>query len=153
MRALTFLLALLSCLIATPLTAQPAGDDSAAVHAVVSAFHAGIGSGDAAAVSQLIADDALLLEAGGVETRDEYVKNHLPADIEFEKVVATKRSPIRVVTSGTAAWASSTSEFSGTFQGRSVDSLGAELMVLSREPAGWRIRAIHWSGRARKPAQ
>lgn len=153
MRAITFLLALLSCLNAAPLTAQPAGDDSAAVSAVVSAFHAGIRSGDAAAVTQLIADDALLLEAGGVETRNEYVKNHLPADIEFEKVVTTKRSPVRVVTSGTAAWASSTSEFSGTFQGRTVDSLGAELMVLSREPAGWRIRAIHWSGRARKPAQ
>ena len=153
MRVSTFAFAVLSCLLAAPLTAQPAGDDSAVVSAVVSAFHAGIRSGDAAAVMQLIADDALLLEAGGVETRAEYGKNHLPADIEFEKVVATKRSPIRVVVNGNAAWASSTSEFSGTFQGRAVDSLGAELMVLSREPAGWRIRAIHWSGRARKPAQ
>jgi hypothetical protein len=102
---------------------------------------------------QLIADDALMLEAGGVETRAEYVKNHLPADIEFEKVVSGKRSPIRVVVNGSSAWATSTSEYSGTFQGRAIDSLGAELMVLSREPAGWRIRVIHWSGRARKPAQ
>ena len=152
MRVSTF--ASSSCLLAAaPLTAQPAGDDSAVVSAVVTAFHAGLRSGDAAAVMQLIADDALLFEAGGVETRAEYGKNHLPADIEFEKVVVAKRSPIRVVVNGNAAWASSTSEFSGTFQGRAVDSLGAELMVLSREPAGWRIRAVHWSGRARKPAQ
>jgi ketosteroid isomerase-like protein len=153
MRVSPFALAFLSYLIAAPLAAQPAPRDSAAVSAVVSAFHAGLRSGDAAAVMQLIADDALFFEAGGVETRAEYGKNHLPADIEFEKVVSSKRSAIRVVLNGDTAWASSTSEFSGTFQGRAVDSLGAELMVLSREPAGWRIRAVHWSGRARKPAQ
>jgi ketosteroid isomerase-like protein len=153
MSVIVFALLFLSCLIAAPVTAQPVRDDSAAVSAVVSAFHAGLRSGDAAAVMQLIADDALLFEAGGVETRAEYGKNHLPADIEFEKVVASKRSPIRVVVKGDAAWASSTSEFSGTFQGRAVDSLSAELMVLSREAAGWLIRAVHWSGRARKPAQ
>jgi ketosteroid isomerase-like protein len=153
MRVTTFALALLSCLVGAPLAAQPAGSDSTAVSAVVSAFHSGLRNGDAAAVMRLIADDALFLEAGGVETRAEYEKNHLPADIEFEKVVSSKRSPIRVVVNGNSAWATCTSEFTGTFQGRAIDSLGAELMVLSREPAGWRIRAIHWSGRARKPAQ
>jgi ketosteroid isomerase-like protein len=139
---------LLCTLAAGPLAAQPVGD-VAAVTAVVNAFHDGIRKGDAAAVAQVIAEDALMLEAGGIETRAEYVKNHLPADIEFEKTVSTKRSPIRVVVNGVSAWATSTSEFTGTFQGKPVDSLGAELMVLSREPAGWRIRAIHWSGRAR----
>jgi ketosteroid isomerase-like protein len=153
MRKHAFAVAFLSCLAAGPLAAQPAGNDSAAVLAVVSAFHAGLRTGDAAAVMQLIADDALFLEVGGVETRSEYGKNHLPSDIEFEKTVSAKRSPIRVVVNGNSAWATSTSEYSGTFQGRAIDSLGAELMVLSREPAGWRIRAIHWSGRARKPAQ
>jgi hypothetical protein len=41
----------------------------------------------------------------------------------------------------------------GTFQGRAVDLLGSELMVLSRSPDGWRIRAIGWSSRARRPAK
>jgi hypothetical protein len=59
--------------------------------------HDGIRKGDATAVAQVIADDALMLEAGGLETRAEYVNNHLPADIEFEKTVSIKRSPIRVV--------------------------------------------------------
>lgn len=133
--------------------AQVVGD-VAAVTSVVNAFHNGIRNGDAAAVAQVIADDALMLEAGDAETRAEYLRNHLPIDIEFEKTVSTKRSPIRVVVNGPSAWATSTSEFSGTFQGKPVDSIGAELMVLTREPSGWRIRAIHWSGRARpKPAQ
>jgi ketosteroid isomerase-like protein len=146
-----FSCALLCVWVAAPAAAQPAGGDAAAATAAVNAFHAGIRSGDAAAVAQLLADDALMLEAGGVETRAEYLKNHLPADIEFEKTVSVRRSPIRIMVSGASAWATSTSEFTGTFQGKPVDSLGAELMVLSREPAGWRIRAIHWSGRARKP--
>jgi ketosteroid isomerase-like protein len=144
---------LLCTLAGVPLAAQPVGD-VAAVTAVVNTFHDGIRKGDTAAVAQVIADDALMLEAGGIETRAEYVKNHLPADIEFEKSVSIRRSPIRVVVNGASAWATSTSEFTGTFQGKPVDSLGAELMVLSRETAGWRIRAIHWSGRARpKPAK
>jgi ketosteroid isomerase-like protein len=136
-----------------PLAAQPAGDE-AAVRVVVSGFHAGITSGDAVKVMALVADDAVFLEAGTVETRSQYEKDHLPADIAFEKGVKIKRSPIRVVVVGDAAWATCTSEYQGTFQGRAIDSLGTELMVLSRGTGGWRIRAIHWSSRARpKPAQ
>jgi ketosteroid isomerase-like protein len=89
------------------------------------------------------------LEAGNVETRTEYEKHHLPADIEFEKGVSSKRSPIRVVVRGDVAWATSTREMTGAPQGRSVNSVGAESMVLSREPSGWRIVVIHWSSRPR----
>lgn len=137
--------------LAAPLAAQPVANASAEVVVVVDRFHAALVSGDSSAALQLIADDAVLLEAGSVETRSEYGKNHLPADIEFEKGVSTKRSPIRVIVRGDTAWATSTSEVTGTFQGRAVDFVGAESMVLSREPAGWRIRAIHWSSRARRP--
>jgi ketosteroid isomerase-like protein len=154
MRVSLLACAMVAAFAAAPLVGQSAASDVAAVTAVVSAFHNGIRNGDAAAVAQVIADDALMLEAGGMETRAEYLKDHLPADIEFEKTVSIKRSPIRVVVNGPSAWATSTGEFSGTFQGKPVDSIGAELMVLSREPAGWRIRAIHWSGRTRaKPAK
>jgi ketosteroid isomerase-like protein len=142
---------------ATPLAAQPAGQsgvDEAAVRAVVTGFHSGITSGDGAKVMALVADDAVFLEAGTVETRSQYEKDHLPGDIAFEKGVKIKRSPIRIVIVGDAAWATCTSEYQGTYQGRTVDSLGTELMVLSRGSGGWRIRAIHWSSRARpKPAQ
>jgi ketosteroid isomerase-like protein len=149
-----FACVLLCIAMGVPAAAQSAGSDAAAVTAAVNAFHEGIRTGDSAAVAQLIAEDALMLEAGGTETRGEYLKNHLPADIEFEKAVSVTRSPIRVVVNGASAWATSTSAFTGTFQGKPVDSIGAELMILTREPVGWRIRAIHWSGRARpKPAQ
>ena len=153
MRFFTLVTALLSGLAAVPLAAQPAANELAEVVAVVGKFHASLAAGDSSAALQLLADDAVMLEAGSVETRAEYGENHLPADIEFEKGVVTKRSPIRVVVRSDTAWATSTSEVTGTFQGRAVDFVGAESMVLSREPAGWRIRAIHWSSRQRRPPQ
>ena len=152
MRFFTLIAALLLG-VAAPLAAQSTASDSGAVLAVVDAFHAAMTAGDASGLMQLIAPDAVFLETGGVETRSQYESSHLPADIEFEKSVSTERSPIRVVVLGTSAWATSTSGTVGTFQGRAIDSIGSELMVLSREPGGWRIRAIHWSSRARpKPA-
>ncbi len=143
--ALTFLTALLT----PPLAAQSATKESAEIVAVVDRFHAALVAGDSATALQLLAEDAVMLEAGSVETKPEYGKNHLPADIEFERGVSTKRSPIRAIVRGDTAWATSTSEVSGKYQGRAVDFVGAESMVLSREAGGWRIRAIHWSSRAR----
>ena len=153
MRVCTLTMTVVSLLTAGQLAAQTATDNSAPVAAVVEEFHRAIGTGDQAVMTRLMAEDAMMMEAGGVETKAQYLKDHLPADAEFEKSVTTKRSPVRVVVVGDAAWATSTSEFVGTFQGRAVDSIGTELIVLSRMPDGWRIRSIAWTGRARRPPQ
>jgi len=153
MRLCILTMAFISLLTAEGLAGQSATDDPARVVAVVERFHTAITNGDRAVATELIAEDAVIMEAGGIETRAQYVTDHLPADSEFEKTVATRRSPIRVVVLGDAAWATSTSEFSGTFQGRAIDSIGTELVVLSRVRDGWRIRAITWTSRARRPPQ
>jgi ketosteroid isomerase-like protein len=98
-----------------------------------------------------LADDALVLEAGTIETRAEYQRHHLPADIRFAQAVPSTRGSVRVVVAGDVAWITSSSETTGTFQDRPISSVGAELMVLSRTTAGWRIRAIHWSSRRLAP--
>jgi ketosteroid isomerase-like protein len=135
-----------------PAAAQSAADQASVV-AAVEAFHNAITTGDSSVVTRMLAEDVVIFEAGGVETRTQYVSNHLPADTEFEKAVKSKRSPIRAVVLGETAWASSTNEMVGTFQGRAVDLVAAELIVLSKGPDGWRIRAISWSSRSRvKPA-
>ena len=151
MRLVAFASVVMVGLLARPIAAQSPPADSAAVTAVVNAFHSALKTGNAAGVMRLLATDALLLETGGIETRAEYEKNHLPADIEFEKVIATTRTPSRVTVAGDTGWAVTTSEYKGTFQNRPVDSISVELMVLSRDAAGWSIRAIHWSGRSRRP--
>jgi ketosteroid isomerase-like protein len=140
-------------LIVAPIEAQTPPAATPDVQRVVDAFHTRLKAGDTAGVMALLAPDVLLLETGGIETRAEYESNHLPADVEFEKAVTTSFKPYRVTVVGDAAWAVNTSEYKGTFKERPVDSVGVELMVLSRDAAGWRIRAVHWSGRARTPAR
>ena len=136
-------------------TAVPAAQqtEEAAIRAVVSRFHTAVTSGDAAGAMAVVGADAVFLEAGGVETRAEYEKDHLPADIQFEKDVPMKRSALRVVVSGDAAWTTCTTELKGTFQGRTIDSIGTEMMVLSRTAGRWQIRAVSWSSRARPVAK
>jgi ketosteroid isomerase-like protein len=130
--------------------AATTASDSAAVVATVDAYDRALSSGESAAALSLLAADAVVLESGGVETRDEYRRHHLPGDIEFARAASTVRTPLRVVVRGDVAWAWSTSTSHGEFRGRAVNSQGAELMVLSREASGWKIRAIHWSSRARR---
>jgi ketosteroid isomerase-like protein len=134
------------CLVALPgaqVLAQSTAEGT--VDAAVRAFHQALAAGDAAGALRLLAADAVILESGGRETRDEYAARHLPEDIEFARAVPMQRGPIQVTVSGATAWASSTGEAKGTFRARPVDVTVAELMVLSRTAAGWEIRAIHWS--------
>ena len=123
--------------------------EEAAVRALVSRFHSAVTAGDAAGAMAVVGADAVFLEAGGMETRAEYEKDHLPADIEFEKSVPMKRGALRLVVSGDAAWTTCTTELRGTFQGRTIDSIGTEMIVLSRTAGGWQIRAVSWTSRAR----
>lgn len=124
--------------------------DSAA--AVVSAFHSALAAGDSTAALALLAPDVTILESGGRETLSEYRSHHLPGDIRFARSVPAKRLPLRVTVVGDVAWAAGTSESVGAIEGRSIESVGAELVVLSRTTSGWRIRAVHWSSR-RRPAR
>ena len=147
-RPLTLLL--FGALLAAPaVAAQTTAADSAAVTKVVRQFHAALAAGDSLGALALLADDAVVLEAGGVESRADYRSHHLAADIEYARAVPSTPGTISVRRDGTTAWAISTTTTVGTFQNRAVNSAGAELMVLSLTSSGWRIRAIHWSSRRR----
>ena len=128
-----------------------AAADSADVAATVERFHRALADGDSAAALRLLADDAVVLESGEVETRDQYRSHHLPADIAFARAVKSERGAVRVTVRGDVAWATSASSTKGEYRGRAIDSAGAELMVLVRgADGGWRIAAIHWSSHARR---
>ena len=124
--------------------------DSTAVAQVVTSFHEALAGGDTATVRRLLAADAVILESGDLETREHYLAHHLPADIAFLRAVPNVSGPIRVVMVGEAAWATSSSRVVGTFEGRAINSQGVELVVLTRVPDAWQIRAIHWSSRSRR---
>ena len=128
-----------------------AKNDSAGVVAMVEQFHAAVVAGDSILALSFLTPDAVVLESGGIETREEFRSRHLAADIAFAQAVKRERGPMRVTVRGDAAWVSSTSTSTGEYRGRPIDSTGAELIVLARTAQGWRIAAIHWSSRARRP--
>lgn len=126
--------------------------DSATAVGVVERYHHALETGDSTAALALLTSDAVILESGGVETREEYRGHHLPADIAFARAVKSVRSLTRAVVRGDLAWVASTSTVQGEFRGRAVNTAGAELMVLVRGANGWQISAIHWSSRTRRPS-
>lgn len=131
------------------LPSQEAGaTDSARVVAAIEEFHARLAQGDSAGVLAMIAPDAVVLESGAIETRDEYHHHHLGQDIEFARAVPSTRRVKQVTVKGDVAWVASTSETKGTFNARAIDSTGAELVILTRHGDRWMISGIHWSSRA-----
>jgi ketosteroid isomerase-like protein len=84
--------------------ARPAVHSDAEVASVLETFYGAIKRGDAKAAMSVIAPDALFVESGKLETRNQYEMNHLPADIDFEKQVTGKRdhsaSPSRTTPPG-----------------------------------------------------
>lgn len=151
----THQLVLYAALLAAPSTAiaQPAthhqSSDSARVAAAVEQFHAALIAGDSATALALLADDVMILESGAVETRNEYRSHHLPGDISFARAIKSERTLLHLRIKGDVAWVSSSSTTRGAYRERAIDSLGAELMVLTRVADRWVISAIHWSSRRR----
>lgn len=127
--------------------------DSTEAVATVAAFHGALARGDSAAVLSILAPDVVIMEAGGIETLAEYRSHHLSGDIAYARAIPGVHSIKAVVVQGDVAWVSSTSIAEGQFNGRAVNSVGAELVILSRQRADttWVIRAVHWSSRRRTP--
>ena len=119
------------------------------VQATLEAFYGAMKSGDTVTAMAQIAPDAIFVESGRLETREEYEKNHLPADIAFEKQVSGKRGDWRTTINGDTAWAIATTEFVGTFDTVPVDFVSTQLAVLTRADTRWLIRSIHWSSMRR----
>lgn len=151
-----FILAL--CLLgASAVTVAAVGRDAAVAATsspvvVIDLFHAAMKRGDADAVATLLMDDAVIYEQGGAEaSKAEYVTGHLPGDIAYSAgmtdAIASRRSEV----SGAFALVMTQGRTTGTHDGKPVDRLTTETMVLKRVKGIWRIAHIHWSSRAAKP--
>lgn len=126
---------------------QPNAAPEADIIATLESFYAAMKAGDAPKAMALIAPDAVFVESGRLETRAEYEKNHLPADIDFERQVSGQRGQWQVRTEGDTAWAIATTQFDGTFDGGPVSFTSAQLAVLTLAEGRWVIRSVHWSSR------
>ena len=128
----------------TSTTSKPT--DEADVKAAIETFYAAMKKADTKAAMAMIAPDAMFVESGRLETRQQYEESHLPADIDFEKQITGKRSPWRITVNGDTAWGIASTEYQGTVDGRDVAFVSRQLAVVTRgEDGKWLIRSIRWS--------
>jgi mono/diheme cytochrome c family protein len=123
-------------------------DDTPA--AAVDHFLLALASGDAAEAQRLLAPDLVVYESGHAETsRDAYVTQHMKGDMKF--LASAKTDPLSRTSHGDddIAWVTSSMRIRAP-GAKPVDVVTTETMVLTRGPAGWRIRHIHWSSAAAK---
>ncbi|WP_309091961.1 nuclear transport factor 2 family protein [Phenylobacterium sp.] len=123
--------------------------EAAEAATTVDAFHAALKAGDTAGALTLLAADVMIFEEGGAErSRDEYASHHLGSDAAFAAASQATVSRRSGWAHGDIAWITSEGRTTGQFNGRAVDRLTTETMVLKRQADGWRIQHIHWSSRA-----
>lgn len=125
---------------------QPTVTSSLSAVNTVDAFHAALKRGDTKAALNLLSEDVVIFESGGVETsRAEYAAHHLNADAEF--TASTSRKPVSVVVMEEQRLANvmRVELVSGSFRGRAVNSRSVETMLLRKIDGQWRIFHIHWS--------
>lgn len=141
-------------LISGPVKAQQTSprvySDSAEAVETVERFQAALADRDSATVDQLLLSDAVILEGGGLETKSEYLGHHFGLDAAFLSELNREVERRQVRTEGRTVWVSTRSRLHGTYEDESLDLVSAELMVLRKSSAGWRIAAIHWSSRSRE---
>ena len=128
---------------------QPTAEAETEVRNTLESFYAAMKNADNAGAMSTIAEDAVFVESGRLETREEYEKNHLPADISFEKQVSGKRGEWQITIKDDTAWAIALTDYDGIFDGAPVAFTSGQLAVLSRDAGAWKIRSIHWSSRRR----
>ena len=134
------------------LGAEPASDMPADTPAAtVQALHEALSSGNASEVERVLDPNVLILEGGHVErSGKEYAEHHLPADLKFMKSVAYKLERQSGDTVGDLAWVVSEGRLSAVREGKPVDVVSTETLVLKRSAAGWKVVHIHWSSRNAK---
>lgn len=116
--------------------------------AVVEQFSAALKAAEFTRVSQLLAEDALILEGGGAErSREEYLGHHAKADAAFLKDAHVQVTRRTARSEGRLAWVGTESELHSSRNGQPMTVLSTETMVLKNTDAGWRIVHIHWSSR------
>ena len=143
-------LALCLCTATSGLEGQRARPDSTGAVAAVARFHEALAAQDSVQAISLLASDIMILESGAIQTRAEYLSHHLGADMKAMQGSKGVRTVVQVTMLGEAAYVVSKTVTPATNADGSNASEMAELMVLSKAPNGWTIRAIHWSSRRRR---
>ncbi|CUA82444.1 MULTISPECIES: DUF4440 domain-containing protein [Idiomarinaceae] len=115
--------------------------------AVLDAFRTALTEGDTEVVKDVLSDDVLIFEGGGVErSLAEYSAHHLKSDIKFSQAVPSQLLERTVQEADGLAVITSRYSVSGEYNGREVDlTMNETVTVSNTTESGWKIIRIHWS--------
>ncbi len=111
-----------------------------------------LSEGDSAVLQDLLAEDVLIFESGGLEDGfADYASHHMPADMAFLRRIQRKPLSQKIFELGDHALVTSRVRLSGEFKDKPVDLLSTETLLLKLTDDGeWKVQHIHWSsGEAR----
>ena len=114
---------------------------------VLDKFRTALTEGDTEVVKDVLSDDVLIFEGGGVErSLAEYSAHHLKSDIKFSQAVPSQLLERTVQEADGLAVITSRYSISGAYNGREIDLTMNETVTVSHTPeSGWKIIRIHWS--------
>ena len=130
----------------TDVNMHAAGDEE--VLAVLDNFQSAIINNNQEKASELLTDDARILESGGIETKEEYLSHHFHSDGKFLSAMAREVKTQKVESNEKTAWVSTLSHMHGTYNDQNISINSAELAVLVKTDNGWKISSVHWSSRS-----
>lgn len=115
------------------------------------ALHDAMSAGDAVRVQNLLDPKVMIMEGGNVErSLKEYAAHHLPADLKFMKGLTYKLERQTGDSSGDLAWVASEAQLTGSSEGKAVELVSTETLVLKNVEGAWKVVHIHWSSKAAK---
>lgn len=112
---------------------------------VLDAFHHALEEDKGEAALSFLADNALILEGGHAQSREEYAASHLASDIKFLDAMQAEQLSRNVINGESQVTVITQTHLKGSYQGKDIDIISSETAVLERRDGKWRIIHLHWS--------
>ena len=135
--------------------AAAASDDTAAIKAVLATYKTALERRDLTGVDALFAERNEVIESGKVEgSYADYVTHHIGPELDHIQRFTFDDYAVTVEQAGDIAWATETYRYTIVLPDRADPMVrqGVATTVLERREGAWKIRAMHSSSRAPKPA-
>ncbi|ODS63418.1 MAG: hypothetical protein ABS41_06035 [Arenimonas sp. SCN 70-307] len=135
--------------------AAAASDDTAAIKAVLATYKTALERRDLTGVDALFAERNEVIESGKVEgSYADYVTHHIGPELGHIQRFTFDDYAVTVEQAGDIAWATETYRYTIVLPDRADPMVrqGVATTVLERREGAWKIRAMHSSSRAPKPA-
>ena len=123
--------------------AEPSSGEAASK--IVAQFHEALATGNTEGAIALLSATALIYESGHAETREQYIADHLAADIAFAKATQRTVKDTHQQCNESICVLMQSSQTTGTIKGKNMRYAGQETTVLRREGDTWKIQHVHWS--------